>query len=118
MSTACQQIGVRMTFSIGDRVISGRVRGRIGLVVRIRKLAALCLVQFSPNLRMWIDEEDMQPAPASMAPPNPENCRRWFDGHVLSKDELDRHAAIIEIRERASRKPSRARRQMVSADER
>jgi hypothetical protein len=87
-----------MTFSIGDRVISERVRGRIGIIVRVRKLAALFLVDYSRNLRVWIDDEDLHPAVESRAP-MPPNGRSWFDARELPKAALDRQTEIARIRE-------------------
>lgn len=54
-----------MTFATGDKVISDRVQGRVGTVVRVRKLRRLYLVTWSKNISFWLDGQDLQPAPAT-----------------------------------------------------
>ena len=64
-----------MTFSIGHKVTSKRVRDRVRRMIVLKRMHRQDPVQHSPNLRLWIDEEDLQPVGASRTATVPENCR-------------------------------------------
>ena len=78
-----------MRFSIGDRVISDRVRGHVGRVVRVKKLRGLCLVTWSKNISTWLDGEDLQPAPLSTAAVPVTLKGGWFNSRAYRKLALD-----------------------------
>ena len=88
-----------MTFSIGHKVTSKRVRDRVRRMIVLKRMHRQEPVQHSPNLRLWIDEEDLQPVAASRTATVPENCRRWSVGRNLTKQEIDRRTEITEARE-------------------
>jgi len=86
-----------MRFHIGERIVSDRVHG-VGLIVRTKKLRGLYLVKFSRNVTAWIDEDDLRPAPPSMATAPILPSRGCLDAGAYRKLATDRaagaHAAV------------------------